>query len=370
MLRTARGFFFYRVAVVGGKLGKARVVLVSPSIVDVAGIEDPYDFNSWFAGFHPDDMPRIMRANQYSITTGAPYDEVARWYHGKRKEWIWVRTLSQPVFNSRHRLTHFNGLCVDVTDRKQAEQKLIEQGRQLRALVTQLTVAEEAERRRIADGLHDDISQWLVAAQMKLAELAGNPAQPVIRKLAHEASGYLDRVIHASRTLTFDLASPVLRRFGFEPAVEDLCEKISERHSLRITFKTDQRPKPLAEDIQTLVFHGVRELLRNVARHARATRARVELRVRDNLLCVTVTDNGVGVAEARRSGNGPGLGFGLVSLRERMEHLGGRCVVAQAKPRGTHVTLLIPIGKSAPALTESEPALRAACKPPRRKATA
>ena len=97
LLQTARGFYFYRVAVEPGTPPRLRVVLVSPSILDVMGIKDAQDFESWFTGLHPDDKPRIMEAHQHSAATGALFDQEARWYHAGRGEWVWLRAMSQPL---------------------------------------------------------------------------------------------------------------------------------------------------------------------------------------------------------------------------------------------------------------------------------
>lgn len=363
LLRTAQGFFIYRVAVTSAGLDKARVVMVSPSIRDVTGITDPYNFESWFVNLHPDDVPRVMRANERSVATGVPYDEVARWYHRLRKKWVWLRTMSQPVFNERGELTHFNGVCIDVTARKQAEQQLVEQRRQLRALVSQLAVAEEHERRRIADGLHDDISQLLAAARLKLSLLATATDMRKARGLARDAGDYLDRMIKTTRSLAFELASPVLHRFGFEPALEDLCEKMSAQHGIRFAFKAQMQAATLPDDVQTLVFHAVRELMRNVVRHARASRATVDIRTRGRSLILTVQDDGVGFAESRLMASGPDRGFGLFSVRERMKHLGGRFSVTRTAPHGTRITLAVPLTEPVGSTVQGAPT-------PRRRRTA
>ena len=343
LLQTAKGFFIYRVAVSPGGLDKPRVILVSPAIREVAGITDPYNFESWFACVHPDDLSRVIKANKQSIATGMPYDQLTRWYHRLRKEWIWVRTMSQPVFNTRGVLTHFNGLCLDVTARKRAEQKLVEQRRQLRALVSKLTVAEESERRRIADGLHDDISQLLAAVRLKLSLLETAPDLRKARSLAHEAGDYLAQMIRTSRSLSFDLASPVLHRFGLEPALEDLCEKMSAEHGVRFLFRTDAQARTIPDDVQTLVFHAAREVMRNVVRHAGAGRATVDVCTRGRSMILTVQDDGVGFDKERLTARGSSRGLGLFTVRERMEYLGGRFSVTRVAPHGTRVTMVVPL---------------------------
>ena len=147
LLQTARGFYFYRVAVEPGTPPRLRVVLVSPSILDVMGIKDAQDFESWFTGLHPDDKPRIMEAHQHSAATGALFDQEARWYHAGRGEWVWLRAMSQPLYNAGGVLTHFNGICIDITTQNRSEE----------ALARSLERLQEAERRyrTVAEFTHD-----------------------------------------------------------------------------------------------------------------------------------------------------------------------------------------------------------------------
>jgi PAS domain S-box-containing protein len=124
LLENARNFAVYRLAVDPSVPYGARVILVSPSMQELMGIADPYDFRLWFEVIHPDDLPRVEAANQEAIDRGVPYSETVRCYHRERKEWIWVQTTSAPVLDERGRVTHFNGLVLDVTDQKRAEESL------------------------------------------------------------------------------------------------------------------------------------------------------------------------------------------------------------------------------------------------------
>lgn len=124
LLENARNFAVYRLEVDPAAPYGARVTLVSPSIQELMGLDDPYDFSSWFENIHPDDLPRVAAASQASIDHATPYSEIARWYHPGRQEWIWVHTASTPVVDKGGRVTHFNGLVLDVTDQKRAEEAL------------------------------------------------------------------------------------------------------------------------------------------------------------------------------------------------------------------------------------------------------
>lgn len=121
LLRNAQDFVVYRLAMDPDAPHGGRVVLVSPSIRELLGITDPYRFPSWFENLHPEDVDRVTEANRRAWERGEPYNEVARVWHPQREDWVWVHTLSTPVFDDQGRLTHFNGLILDITQQKRAE---------------------------------------------------------------------------------------------------------------------------------------------------------------------------------------------------------------------------------------------------------
>lgn len=235
------------------------------------------------------------------------------------------------------------GISRDITERQRAERELLDRQQQLRSLVSQLTVAEETERRRIAHGLHDDIGQLLALCKLNLGHLATLVDSQEARSLVADTGEHLDHLLRESRALTFDLASPVLQRFGLVAAIEDLCEKLTERHG--ISFSLRRHPAgglSLPNNTEILVFHAVRELLHNVVKHAGARHATVTLRWSRTQLVVTVEDDGVGFAAAGRGGS-PVDSFGLHAIRERMGHLGGAFVKDAVRPHGARITLTLPL---------------------------
>lgn len=127
LLKNATNFVVYRVAIDPSNPFGGKVVLVSPSIREIVGLEDPYKFESWFENIHPEDAERISKANREAWQTGTAYDQVVRVFHQARQRWVWLHTLSTPVFDSEGNLTHFNGLIVDISEQKQAEENLQKQ---------------------------------------------------------------------------------------------------------------------------------------------------------------------------------------------------------------------------------------------------
>ncbi len=236
-------------------------------------------------------------------------------------------------------------LYADITERKQAEQKLLDYQVQLKSLASQLSLAEERERRHIAIELHDRISQSLVIAKVKLEALCGSTFSEETAIHLKEIRNLLDQTIQNTRSLTFDLSSPILYELGFEAAVAEwLTEQIQGKHGIATEFEDDGQSKPLDESVRVLLFRDVRELLINVIKHAQARKVKVSVRKHGEKVCVTVEDNGVGFDPGRiatmptKTG-----GFGLFSIRERLEQVGGQLVVESKSGGGSKVTMTAPI---------------------------
>ena len=134
LLEHAANFAVYRVAVDPSNPYAGKVVMVSPSIREITGISDPYHFESWFENIHPEDLTRAVEANRRAWERGEPYSQQVRVYHPQKEQWIWVHTASTPVFDAEGNLTHFNGLIVDITEQKRAEEELREREVQFRSI--------------------------------------------------------------------------------------------------------------------------------------------------------------------------------------------------------------------------------------------
>jgi PAS domain S-box-containing protein len=124
LMESAQHYAVYRIAFDPTHPYLARVVLASPSLKELLSTTDLYDLATWFANIHPDDLARCEEANRLCLETGVPFDEQFRVFKPERGTWRWVHDRSTPVFDSAGRLTHFNGLVVDITEQKQTQQAL------------------------------------------------------------------------------------------------------------------------------------------------------------------------------------------------------------------------------------------------------
>jgi PAS domain S-box-containing protein len=270
----------------------------------------------------------------------------------------------------------FRSAVLDLTERHRAQEQEAVYRERLRSLASELSLAEERERRRIAVEIHDNISQALAMAKMKLDASARMPLDPQVRRTLEAVSGVVDEVLGRTRSLTFELSPPVLHELGFEPALEWLAEQSEHRYGLPVTVDLQSGGKSLPHETAVLLFQAVRELLVNVVKHSEARRAAVRVRRVDGAIRVVVEDDGCGLPVTKSPveppGNGAshGGGFGLFSIRTRLEYLGGGIALESKPGDGLRVTLTAPLdGKGPPIIV---PARRADgtdspvdCNPPR-----
>lgn len=229
----------------------------------------------------------------------------------------------------------------DVTERKMTEKKLIEHQKQLKSLASELSLTEERERHRLATNLHDQISQALVFSRIKLQQLHASVSSEEIAGPLEEACNNLDRIIQDTRTLTFDLSSPILYELGFEAAVSEwLEEQVGKKYDIKTSFEDDGLPKPLEDDIRVLLFRNVRELLVNIIKHANARNVKISISRINDQICVFVQDDGVGFNPAEVESK---AGFGIFSIRERLELLAGHFDIESEPGRGTRISMTAPL---------------------------
>jgi PAS domain S-box-containing protein len=239
----------------------------------------------------------------------------------------------------------------DITERRNTERQILEYQSRLRSLSSELALAEQRERRRIASELHDRIGQSLAVARIKLGGVRQDDSDAVL----DEVRALLDQSIQDTRTLTFELSPPILHELGLEPALGWLLERFAARHSFSTSLHGDGLPVDLPGDVLGLLFQSVQELLVNVAKHARARTIDITLDRGDNFLRVEVVDDGIGATppHAPRTGRSP-EGFGLFSIRERLEHLGGSFSIEAQPGKGTRALLRVPLRPAAPGRRRKE----------------
>lgn len=234
-------------------------------------------------------------------------------------------------------------VAMDLTDRKRAEERIGLYQNQLRALASELALAEERERKRLAAELHDRIGQNLALAKIKLSVLLQSNDYPGIVSPLAELTEMMEKAIQETHSLIFEISPPVLYQVGFEAAVEWLAEHFQEQYGIHIDLKIHNRPKALSEELRIVLFQAIRELLVNIIKHSQASHAKILLKYASNLQIV-VHDNGSGFSPDEHRGTIKG--FGLFNIRERLRHLGGEILIESSLGQGTRVTLITPLKSS------------------------
>ncbi|MGB5056360.1 MAG: response regulator [Nitrospirales bacterium] len=226
----------------------------------------------------------------------------------------------------------------------QRTQELTRNQERLRAMASDLTVTEQRERRRLATDLHDYLAQLLVVCRLKLSQGQSISDKETLVKVIQEADTLLDQSLTYTRTLVSQLSPTCLYEFGLHAALVWLGSEMGKQ-GLTVTLKSEDETPNLPEDQAVLVFQSVRELLYNVLKHSGVNEVMVNLSLQQgNHLLIEVKDFGCGFIESPEDRNEQSpTNFGLFSIRERLEALGGEMVLHSAHQKGTQVLLRIPI---------------------------
>ncbi len=263
-----------------------------------------------------------------------------------------------PILDDRGRMVGVQGVSRDITERKKAEEALREwnatleskvaqrteelerRARQLQKLTLELTEAEERERKRLAEILHDDLQQVLAAAKFQVGLLGSRVKDDAeAQEIAGQTRQLLVDAIAKSRGLSHELSAPALSQSDLAEAFQWLAEQMRTKHGLTVHLDTGERVELRSEPLRVLLYKAAQELLFNVIKHAGVHEAKLRLRHRRGRLWLSVSDKGRGFDPMDPACC---LGFGLLSIRERVGYLGGRLKIKSAVGKGSTFLLAVP----------------------------
>jgi PAS domain S-box-containing protein len=307
----------------------------------------------------------------------------------RRKDGIelWVSINFAPIIGDQGQPLGFLGMVTDITKRRQAEQALAQSEAalkhtneelraandklrisnetlelrvaertadleyrtgQLRALAEQLTRAEENERMRVAEVLHDGLQQMLVGARLNLEALGEQFHDDSVRQGLQEVSGILDESIQVSHSLVYELSPPILHRKDLAAILRWLGQWFQAKHRLIVQVDKGPGVEVSAKEIRAMLFRCVSELLFNIVKHTQVKSVRLSLsRTEDDSIQIAVSHEGAGLDQAaiQDQADRP-VGFGLFHLRRRLELFGGRLEVLSTLGPGRCFKLLLPLSPS------------------------
>lgn len=254
---------------------------------------------------------------------------------------LWTQEVARAVPENSERLLV---VCEDITERRQKDEQLAQYQDKLKSLTIESVLAEERERRRVAQGLHDQVGHALALAKMKASSLAASECLPDAQQMMPDLIGYLNEAISATRTLTFELSSPVLHEVGLEAALQSLGEQLQHETKISFHFESDPPRTPMIQETSVIIYRIVEELLFNVLKHARAHNVHVCVHRAGNSLQVNVEDDGMGLKPSEDGELLKSHGrFGLFSIRARIEQLGGQFHIGPSDMGGVRADLIVPI---------------------------
>jgi PAS domain S-box-containing protein len=249
---------------------------------------------------------------------------------------------------AEERLRTFAGQLEQMVATRTGE--LLHSQARLRALTTELNLAEQRERKRLAAELHDHLAQMIVLGRLTLSQAKRITKVPsACIELIDRAEGILAESLTYTRTMVADLAPPVLHDLGLPTALKWLAEYM-QRYQLSVTVELPQEERlVLPEDQAILLFQSVRELLLNASKYAGSPEVWVTLERSNDDLCLTVRDQGKGfdlgslATVNAEQATTVASKFGLFSIRERMQTLGGKFDIQSSPGGGTTATLVLPL---------------------------
>ncbi len=260
-----------------------------------------------------------------------------------------------PFLNEERQLLNVVGQRLgEFVERRRDQERLTIYQEKLRSLSAELSLSEERERRHIAQALHDRVGQVLALVNIKLGAALASVGEHEVVPVLRDVRRLVGEIIVDTRQLTFELSPPVLYELGLEAALEWLAETVGREYGLSVDCEFPTTPVQLDEVFRVVLFQCARELLANVCAHARARQAVIAVAHEAGQVCVTVSDDGVGMDTARLNRRGEAQGFGIFSIQERISDLGGSVRFISRAGRGLSVTLVLPL-PDPPGETQPEP---------------
>jgi len=269
----------------------------------------------------------------------------------------WQHWINHALVGDGGRVVEVQAIGRDITERKRAEEALRTTGEALRAsyervedLAGRLIAAQEAERKRIARDLHDDLSQKLALLSIDIDQIPRR-TQAELGERVRDISGRAAEIASDVHRLAYELHPSKLESLGLVPALQSICRDVSRQYGLQVDFEHTRLPVEVPPDVALCLYRIVQEALHNVVRHSGARTALVELRAAGDQLELHVADPGAGFVASGR-GNG---GIGLVSMRERVNFVGGQIAIHSAPGEGTRIGVRVSVSRTPGVSLSSSP---------------
>ncbi|PYS65468.1 MAG: hypothetical protein DMF76_02505, partial [Acidobacteria bacterium] len=301
----------------------------------------------WLDIVHPEDRQRLSLAIE-EMQRGIRRFDVEFRIVRPNGEVRFLHSLGDVIRDERGRPLRRFGTAQDITERKQAEEKLRATSEQLRSLSASLQSAKEEEGARIAREIHDELGsrltslKWDLEGINKILSDSGEQL-PELRKKLETMIELTDETIDTIRRISSELRPSILDDLGLVAAIEWQAKEFQTRTRIVCTCDCSMENVGLNRKQSTAVFRIFQEALTNVLRHAQATKIDIRTKQEDGQFVLTVSDNGRGITEAEKSDV---LSLGLLGMKERARLVGGEIDIARSEEGGTAITVRVPVARN------------------------
>ena len=290
--------------------------------------------NGWSEGVHPDDLKECLDTYAEAFDRR---DSFRMQYRLRRRDgqYCWLLDIGLPRFAPDGSFAGYIGCCVDITERKAAEEAMASVSRRL-------IEAQELERTWIARELHDDINQQIALLSVELEQLDKQSPESAsdLRTHIRHATERLSDIGRNIQALSHRLHSSKLEYLGLVKAANSFCREISEKQKVHVEFSHSDIPRTMPKEIALCLFRVLQEALQNAVKHSGARQFHVELRSTSAEIRLTVSDPGVGFDW---HGALDRQGLGLISMRERLQLVNGEFHIESERGQGTTIHARVPL---------------------------